>query len=208
MENFDIIANLPIIFFSAFFIVVFILFIIAEVFLLRAKKHPELIPKGKKILTVAFSGFFSAALFVAVFYFVSFLLQGGEVFRPDQVKGEMPPVPDNSFPSGPNFYKIGNYYFNGPFSLQTANRINSSAIYAVLCKIEGEYEIVFIDQAEKTSLLKEKKYGCWVENCDGTSKDLYVAILWTPKNNFSANEKKAIFEALESEISPICSFEE
>lgn len=205
LNNFDFLANLPLLVFSFFFLVVFILFLWTGIVLLRARGNPENVEKGRQILLIALWGLFITLLIILIFYLVSFLLKKGEVFQPPQASlGEFPVSPAINFPSPPQFIKIGDYYFTGPRLLKKYNTIDKSAIYTVLCKKNGNYDIMFIEESERAWLLEHEQYGCWLEKCGQNLKNLYTAVFWTSGEKYNFEDRRRIKEELENQINPPC----
>lgn len=202
-NNFDFVANIPALFFAFCFLVLFILFLWGGIILLRAKGFPEKIQKGRKILMAALIALFVILLIMLVFYLVSFLLQKWETSR-IQPLGEFPLSPAVDFPSSPQFIKIGKYYFTGPWLLKEKKVIENPAVYTILCRKNIEYDIIYIGEKLMEKLLNHNQYGCWLENCDRKLENLYVAILWTPKNKYGTESAIEIQRSLESQTNPPC----
>ncbi len=204
-NNFDLIYNLALIFFAVCFFIDFILFIWAGISLLKAKENALKVEKGRKLLSNAFIFLFIIVLILVVFYLISFLLKRGEVFIPSGDSGEFPVASHlGVFPNEPEFIKIGNYYFTGPWLFKDSQNIRKSAIYAVLCKKGEEYDILYINETSIEKLMKHRQYTCWLENCEKNVKNLYVAIFWTPLENYDTIKRKAILNELNNQINPPC----
>ncbi len=204
-NNLDFISNIPLLVFVFLFLIIFILFLQAGFTLLRAGGDPEKIRRGREILLTAFYGFFVILLIVLVFYLVSYFLKKGEALQPKETAGEFPASPAIDFPPPPEFIKIDKYYFNGPWLLKKYNTINNLSIYAILCKKNDKYDIIFIEEAEKDKLLSNEKYSCWVEKCDKNSNNLYTAVFQGSKEKYNLMEMKRIKGELIKEINPSCS---
>ena len=206
LNNFDLLSNLPLLVFALLFLIVFILFSWAGISLLIARGDPEKTEKGRRLLLTAIWGFFITLVIVLVFYFITFILKKGEIFQAQEAagEGEFPVSPAINFPSPPQFIKIGSYYFEGPLKLKEYNTIKGSAIVAILCKKDENYDIIFIEDGTNNALLKNSKYNCWLEQCGQEIKNLYVAIFWTSKEIYEPDEKTTLIEELKSEINPPC----
>lgn len=156
---------------------------------------------GKKILSVLFFIFFVILLVVLTFFLVTWLLQKGDVLRPPLPSEEFPPEPLTTFPQPPQFVEIGDYYFSGPWTLETLENISTSsnrdlfALLAILCKRNEEYDIIYIGGTRQSDM----NYECWLENCNQEAQNLYVAVFLA-----SSNPEK-IKDELNRGLSPICS---
>lgn len=206
-NNFDLISNLPLLLFGFCFFIDFILFLWAAIVLLTAKRELQRIEKGRKFLSTAFVGFLIILLMVLVFYLVSYSLKKGEAFLPPAgVPGEFPPPSHiDNFPPAPQFIKIGNYYFTGPWLLKKNKVIREPAGYAILCKKNEEYDIIYIGEQEgRIQLLGHEQYKCWMENCNQNIRNLYLVIFWTPLKRYNSAEREKIKEELEGQINPPC----
>ncbi|MDD5638283.1 MAG: hypothetical protein PHO28_00015 [Candidatus Pacebacteria bacterium] len=177
-EKFDLISNLPLIILSFLFLIIFILFIIGGVILLRAKGDYNKIEKGRRFLSSAFFSFFSLILIILVFYSVSYFIQKGKILEPQPAYSEFPVSPAVGFPPAPKFLEIKGYYFNGPYPIKEANIINYPAIYIILCKKPDRYESVFIKQSGgNESIPKNQDYNNWIQKCGGKT-NTYIAVFW------------------------------
>lgn len=100
MNEFNLFENLPFIVFGLAFTVALIIFLFGAFGLLS--RNIEKIEKSERTLIKSFYGFFIVLLIMIVFFFGSWLLNSGEVFKPPHVPGEFPPSPVSSnFPSLP-----------------------------------------------------------------------------------------------------------
>ena len=203
-EDFNLIINLPAIFFGICSVAVFLLFIRAGVISLRARKkimadEEEYILSQKSMGQAVYS-FLGLILIVIVFYTVTFLLKKGEVFSPADSGGEIPVSLAINFPPPPQYLKLGDYYFNGPMLLKKYSKINKLAVYAVFCRQNNEYAIMDIESASRVKLLESPNYKCWMENCNKKINDIYVAVLWAS----SKDDMEAIKNKLVNEIEPAC----
>lgn len=211
VNNFDILSNLPQLFFLFCFFVVFVLFLGGGIVLLRARGLPEKVQKGRKILLAGFICLFITLLIILAFYLVSYFLRRGEALKPSPAASKEfpPPFHLGSFPPPPQFIKIDDYYFTGPWSLKDNDYIEKSALFAILCKKNGEYDIIYIGgTGGREKLLKHSQYRCWRENCSQDSKNLYAAIFWTPSDRYPSTKKDEIERGLKDQINPPCPKEE
>jgi len=213
--TFNFLSNLPLLVFSFAFLVVFVLFIRGGILLLLVgEEDEEKTEKGRAIVLKALYSLFALLLIVFVFFSVTYLLKKGEVLLPTAAPGDFPPSPDVNFPPPPQFIKVGEYSFTGPWLFDENNVINKPAIYTILCKknenydpsslVKGEgYDIIHIgDTGSKEQLLKNKEYSCWVNNCK--LKDIYLAVLFTPTDKYPSERSQKIREELKSQINPPC----
>lgn len=187
-------SNIPLIILIVFGFLDFILFNWAVILLLFAKGDQNIQRKGRNSLIAAFGLLFLILITLLVFYLAGFFS--------DQSDQEFPsPAYLEDLPSGPEFIKVGNYYFSGPFPLKDG--VNQSAIYSVLCKKDGEYSIMYINETSNENLLKHEQYGCWLDKC-GSSKNLYLGLLITPRDVYDSERKKEIRFDLKQKVSPPC----
>jgi len=155
----------------------------------------------KKILSVLFYVFFAILLVVLTFLLVTWLLQKGEVLRPPLSSEEFPPGPLTTFPQPPEFIEIGDYYFSGPWALETLENISISinrdlfALLAILCKRNEEYDIIYIGGTEQ----KDVDYECWAENCNQEIQNLYMAVF------LASSDPVKIKDKLNRRLNPVCS---
>ena len=204
-NDFDLMSNLPLIVFAVCFFIDFVIFVWAEVILLTAKGEMEKIEKGRGVLSMAFIILFLILLVIAVFYLITFVLQKGKVFQPEQVSAEFPPAFHiGALPSAPEFIKISDYYFVGPWPLKGSERIRDLAIMAALCKRGENYDVLYIGAESSGKLMNHAQYGCWAENCEGGAKNLHFAVFWTPYERYDPVEKGGIMANLIEKIDPVC----
>lgn len=205
MPEFNFLGKLPLLIFTLAFFIVFVLFLRAGFVVFRAGGDSQKLERGRKLLLDSLYGFFIILLIALVFFSVTYLLQKGEAFQPPEVLGEFPPLQNSNFPPPPQFIKIGRYYFNGPWLLKKNNVIKEVSIYAILCKKNATYDIIYIDQTERTiPLLAHEEYKCWIENCAQKLEGLYLATFLTPLKMFPFIEREKIKGELEKEINPPC----
>jgi hypothetical protein len=102
--------------------------------------------------------------------------------------------------------KIGEYNFFGPYLLLDFEGIDRAAIYAILCKneISGKYQVIYIGQSGEFGkrLDRHEKRKCWEENC--RIKNLYVAVFYTPTDQYSKEERLRIENELINFYEPVC----
>lgn len=206
MIFFDFLKNLPFYIFILVLFGIFSNFIRGGFILLKTGRGEEEIERSRRIILTSLYSLFVLLLITFVFFLVTYLLQQGEVLKPSPGPGGFPDSPFGNFPPAPQFIKIGGYYFAGPFPLSQNNSISNPAVYSILCKTDGEYDIIYIGEtAGKSKLLQNKQYKCWVEGCDNKIKDLYVAIFWMPVKDYSSFDKEKFRKYLEYEFPPLCS---
>jgi predicted GIY-YIG superfamily endonuclease len=102
-----------------------------------------------------------------------------------------------------NSIQIGGYLFNGPYLLSNFDEIDKAAVYAILCKLNETYYVIYIGQSGElgTRLQSHNKKECWEKHCKGT---LYVAIFNTPSTTYSAEQRRLIERELINEHNPVC----
>jgi len=206
MSIFDFFRNLPLLVFIFALVVVFFLFVAGAFFLLTGGRNEEKIEKGRKTLLNSLYSFFIILLSAFVFFSLSYLLRRGEALLPSPVSGEFPPSPDTNFPPPPQFIKIEEYYFLGPYSLDEKSTINKSSLYSILCKKSDNYDIIYIGEVkegDKEQVLNNPQYKCWRKNC-GKKTNLYLAIFPTPSEQYSSKQRVEIKEELKNKINPPC----
>ena len=155
---------------------------------------------GRKILLILFYIFLVILLIVSTFLLVTWLLQKGEVLRPPLASEEFPPEPLTMFPQPPEFIEIGDYYFSGPWTLETLKNIsipssrNLFGLLAILCKRNEDYDIIYIGGTEQRNI----DYECWAENCNQEIQNLYIAIFLTSSDPVKIKDK------LNRRLNPVC----
>lgn len=205
-NEFNIIANLPLIVFALFFLVVFVIFIIAGITLLRAGNDLVRREKGRKMLVTGFLSFLILLMVVAVFYGVTYLLRRGDVFKPGMSTGEMPSSPAVNFPPSKEVIEVGGYYFDGPRFWGEKSAIDYPALYAVVCKTSGQNKVLAVDETNgQSELYSREDYQCWAANCDTIKKGLYLAIIWAPNQDYGARARKEIKQEIIKKTNPPCS---
>jgi len=201
----SIFENLPIFIFLLAFFVIFVIFIFGGFVMLKAGSDVQKIERGRKILLNSLYVLFITLLITFVFFLVTYLLQKGEVLKPPEVPGEFPPSLAAGFPPAPQFIEIGEYYFNGPWLLKKNNVMDKAGVFTILCKKNGEYDIIYIGENEKASrLLEHSQYRCWLENCNQEIKNLYLAVFWMPTGESDYAARREFKEELEKQINPPC----
>lgn len=154
----------------------------------------------KKFSAISLYIIFVISLIVLTFFLVTWLLQEGEVLRPPLPSEEFPPQPLTTFPQPPEFIEIGDYYFSGPWSLESLEEIDVSVsrdlfvLYAVLCKKNEEYDIIYFGGREQ----KDVNYECWMENCNQEIQNLYFAVF------LSSSDPEKIKDNLNRRLNPVC----
>ncbi len=165
---------------------------------------PEIDKKKSLFIFIAALLLFLAVVFAVLG--VSFLLKKGEALKPAQSSGEFPPSPALNFPGPPQFFNIAGLYFAGPMSLDLVKEQSavyysqSYGLYAVLCKKEENYDIIYLGQTGQ----QEPEQKCLLENCQQDEEALYFAFLWTPKESPVYNNKSQVLEFLREQIKPAC----
>ncbi|MBA7495602.1 hypothetical protein ES702_06191 [subsurface metagenome] len=208
MAEFNFLENLPLIIFTLAFFVIFVTFLFGGFILLTAVGDIQKIDRGRRILLNSLYALFTTLLIAFVFFSVTYLLQRGDVFRPPEIPGEFPSSPAINFPPSPQFIKIEKYYFTGPWLLKEYDFIEKPAVYAIFCKRNEEYDIIYIGETiggKKQLLVGYEGYGCWMEKCNHELKNLYLAIFEMPSERYSSGDRKEIKEDLINELNPSCS---
>lgn len=208
MAEFDFLENLPLIIFASAFFVIFVVFIFGGFVLLTSIRNIQRIERGRRILLNSLYALFITLLIALVFFSVTYLLKRGEVFLPQEIPGEFPPSPAVNFPPSPEFIKIEKYYFTGPWLLKKYEFIENPAVFAIFCKRNEEYDIIYIGETtgERKQLLTEhKEYRCWMEKCNQEFKNLYLTIFEAPSEIYSSGDRKEIKEELINKLNPSCS---
>ncbi len=198
-QSFDIIANLPAIIFALFFFVSFVLCLWGGIILLR--RRPEKIEKGRKLLMRGIILFFIVVLVTLVFYLVNYFLQRWYLSKAITGRGEFPASASVNFPSPPEFIKIEDRYFRGPYPISEMSFIEDNCIYAILCSKNEGYDKIYIGEGSRVNLKGTSMRSCWIENCDN---NLEVAILWTPIKTYTPAEAKNIRRDIEKKLNPPC----
>lgn len=206
MAEFNFLENLPLIVFTLAFFVIFIIFLFGGFVLLTAGRDVHRMERGRRALLNSLYALFIVLLIALVFFTVTYLLKRGEVLLPQETPGEFPASPAANFPTPPQFIKIENYYFTGPWLLKDNNLIEKPAVYSILCKRNEEYDIIYVGETERREqLLRHVEYRCWLENCNQKFKDLYLGIFEAPSEIYNSADRKEIREELINQLNPSCS---
>jgi len=211
MAEFNFLENLPLIIFTLAFFVILVVFIFGGFVLLTAIRNIQRAERGRRILLNSLYALFMTLLIALVFFSVTYLLKRGEVFLPQEIPGEFPSSPAANFPPSPEFIKIEKYYFIGPRLLKEYKFIENPAVFAIFCKRNEEYDIIYIGETtgERKQLLTEhEEYRCWMEKCNQELKNLYLAIFEAPSEIYSFSDRKEIKEELINQLNPSCSLSE
>jgi len=153
----------------------------------------------KKLLYV----FSAIILVVIVFVFTIWILN--KFSEPNPKVGEFPISPITSnFPPPPKIIKITELYFNGPYYLKDNSVLETSSLFSVLCKQDGDYGIMYIgDTSEGFNLLFNTNYNCWLDSC-GDASNLFVATFKTPADKYSPQQINQLKLLLWTISSPSC----
>ncbi len=210
MAEFNFLENLPLIVFTLAFFVIFVVFVFGGFVLLTAIRDIQRIERGRRILLNSLYALFITLLIALVFFSVTYLLKRGEVLRPQEIPGEFPSSLAANFPPSPQFIKIGEYYFMGPWLLEEYDLTEKPAVYAIFCKRNEEYDIIYIEEMgdRKEQFLGQEEYRCLMENCSQGLKNFYIAIFETPLEVYSSTDQKEIRKELVNQLNPSCSVEE
>lgn len=200
LNIFNVISNIPLLLFDFLLFFIFLLLLKAVITIITSRNNELRLEKGKRNLYAALFWLFLVLVGSALFSFITRALEGPK----DQESGEFPVLPNSDFPPAPEFIKIGSYYFAGPWSLKDYNSINKSAIFALMCKKENSYDIIVINSTKRENLLTDKQYNCWQKNCEGGGKNLYLAVFYTPEENFSQDRIAEIKKDLENQFKAKC----
>ncbi len=151
---------------------------------------------GKKVLIL----FLIIILAASFSYFISWLLQKGEVMQPGVILKIEKPSLLTSFPSGPDFVQIGSYYFSGPFSINYLYTDSPASIWTVLC----ENDIIGIGgffPAQPSFTQEEKE--CFLKEC---SDPVYAVLPFFSNEEIPELEKTINY--LITKLDPQCNFYE
>src|SRR3989338_5655850 len=99
---------------------------------------------------------------------------------------------------------IGKYSFDGPWSFSNSSLIDRAAVYAILCsRPDGRYDVVYMGETGQagTRLSNHERAACWSQNCRGS---LYVAVFWTPSDQYSADDRRKIEIELRDQYNTPC----
>jgi len=197
-------AYIPQIVLGVFTLIILILLVRAGFTFLLGRNNPDVVERAKKRLRNAIVGMFGIAVMVGVFNIVTIFLQRGAVFTPAEAGKEIPPSPAANFPPAPAAIKVGDRYFRGPMIFGKNNAISQPSVYAILCKAGEDYDIIFIGTATRENLSRNKNYSCWLENCDNSAKNLYIAFFSAPAEKYSVQQRSDLVKNLETQTMPFC----
>jgi len=157
----------------------------------------------EKILRISLYAFSAILLIVIVFLSTVWILN--KFSEPKPEVGEFPVSPITSnFPPPPEFIKIAELYFSGPYSLKNNSTLKTDSLFSILCKQEDDYGIMYIgDTTEGFNLLSNASYSCWFDNC-GDGNNLYVATFETPTDKYKAQQISQLKLLLWTISSPPC----
>lgn len=203
-NSFDLLANLPLIFFSILFAVDFVIFLVGGIKFLLARGDVLKIDGAKKILKNAFKVFLSALVIFLIFTIISSILKRGEVLvARESASPDFPPANHlGNFPGPVNYLRLGDYYFNGPFTFKDNFAISRYAISAILCKNNDNYDLIFVGETSKENLMQNVNYKCWTSKC--SAQNMYLAVFWTPTERYSTTNKTEIVQNVKSAMNPPC----
>ena len=197
---YSIIYNIPLFIFDFCLLVIFILLLRAVIIIIFSGKNELRIESGKRN-------------FYATLFWLVMLLAGSFIFSsitkflqsPVNANGEFPVLVSGDLPVAPSYYKIGNYYFAGPFALSEYNEIKKPAIYSIMCKDGDNYVIIALEKTDNDKLLESKAYSCWLNQCLNNSANIYIAFLYVPKGENGTSEKRDnIKTELDKQINSQC----
>ncbi len=99
--------------------------------------------------------------------------------------------------------KIGKYSFDGPWLMSRIDLIDRAAVYAILCFNGNSYNVIYIGETGQagTRLSNHERSDCWSKNCNSS---LYVAILWTPSSQYTADDRRKIEKELRDQYNAPC----
>ncbi len=197
--------NLPLIIFGLIFSISSI-FLIIGIILSASAKDTIRLAKGRQMLMRAVYSFSSLLLMVIVFLSITWFLNKNTNNNPIVDLNGYPASPiDLNFPSAPEFIKISNTYFNGPYPFQDYAQVPKAAIVSILCKNQGEYDIIDIDSATaQTDLTQHINFACWSSFCG----ELYVGMFWVPSIRDGLWNERETLEFLKNENNLLCPIEE
>lgn len=102
---------------------------------------------------------------------------------------------------------IAGYQFSEPQSLSSIDLIDRAAIYVILCPNgNSNYTPVYVGETGQVStrLSKHERASCWSQNC---ANNPYVAIMWTPTNQYTADDRLNIEKQIRLKYNPPCNRE-
>ncbi len=189
--------------------IVLVLFVVGLIFVKKSKSNQEKKEKGRKLLAYSLYGFFIVFLVGLSFLTFNYFLEKWSLPKVVSNHNDFPPspIPAKNVPF-PRFIKIGNYFFNGPWPLRKENIMPIPTVYAILCQNNGKYAIIYLGGAingeRSVNLLKSKEYKCWLDNCQKSSKNLYVSFFRNYSRKYTISEARSTLEYLRRIIKSPC----
>ncbi len=105
--------------------------------------------------------------------------------------------------------QILHYDFLGPIKLSEWGPPMESVVYIVLARDQDTYNILYVDQNEKTEetdfFTKNDKFKCWVTHA-GSENNLYLSIY--PMFDSDKKERENIVNKTINHYQPICNLED
>ena len=189
----ELINNIPFIIFNLVFFVIFISFVFGAVALLFSKGDFQKIEKGKRVILKSLYYLMALLLAALVFFAVSYLVKKGEALKPPPASEDFPLGPFSLAPPPPDFINVAGYYFSGPWLIEKAvseknifRESELAGLYLILCKKNEEYDIIYIGVIGNEIL----DYQCWLENCQNSEENIYLAALKTDRGQEIMGEIK------------------
>lgn len=203
-NSFDLLTNLPLIFFAILFFIDFIMFIIGGIQYFLAKGDPLKLEKSLKLLTKAFKYLIYALAVFLVFMIISSLLRRGEALLPQESSSADLPAANHigSLPPANESVKFGDYYFNGPYIFKDNFAVSRNALVAIMCKNGDKYDLIYVGETIKGKLTQNRNYSCWTSKCK--TENMYLAVFWTPTEKYSAENKAAMVNSIREQVSTSC----
>jgi len=98
---------------------------------------------------------------------------------------------------------IGKYQFEGPWRIEDVDFLDRACVYAILCKSGDGYTPIYIGETGRigTRLSTHHRRDCWKRKC---RTSLYIALYWTPSDQYSPEERKEIERELIEKYDPPC----
>ena len=201
--------NIPFFLLALGGLAVFILFSTGFAIIRKSGDNTEERRKGRKILAYSIYGFFIVVLaglsFLTFNYFLGKWSLPKAISNPNNLPSS--PIVANYVPP-PHFLKIKNYFFNGPWPLKSNNFVSGNLLYAILCRENNKYAIIYLGKSDKTeetiNLLKSKEYNCWLDNCQGKLKNLYISFYKDYSKKYTSFEADKNLNYLKKEIKLPC----
>ena len=200
----SVLAYIPQIVLGVLGLIILIMLARAGIAFFKGIRDSEILETARRRLLTALIAMLGVIIMAVAFNVVTLFLQRGAVFAPAEAGKEIPPSPAANFPPAPAAIKVGDRYFRGPASFGKNSAISQPSIYAILCKAGEDYDIIFIGAATRENLSRNKNYSCWLENCDNSAKNLYIAFFSTPADKYSAQQRSEAVKNLEAQTMPFC----